>query len=195
MRNKFILIVFFALSISVISQNKKFSIDINYPLALSDGEFDEISGIIDGSIKYRFKETDKMYLGISYTFDLLKEKTTIFVNQPDLNRNYTFHHLGFFEELIMNSNSKFRPFIGLGYSILSAENESFTGNTESLNIISEKNNSSGFNFNIGTSYDILDHFFIQAYFHYIRIFRKSAITDKNIGINFNQLKLGLGYRF
>ena len=62
-------------------------------------------------------------------------------------------------------------------------------------IKTEKINGSGLNFNLGLSYDISNSFFVQSYFHYIRIYRKSPITDKMTGVNYNQLKFGLGYRF
>ena len=195
MKNNLLLIILFLLSINAISQNKKFSIDINYPLSLSNGEFDKISGIIDGSLKYRFKETDLLEFGISYTFDLLKGKISPFVNEPDLNKNFIFHHLDVFSELNLNSTDRFHPFFGLGYTMLNYDYEYFYGNNEFTEIRTKKENDSGINFNLGLKYDISDMFFVQTYFHYIRTFRKSVISDKNIGINNNQLKFGLGYRF
>ena len=195
MKNNLFLIILFLLSINAISQNKKFSIDLNYPLSLSSGELDNISGIIDGSLKYRFKETDLLKFGISYTFDLLKGKISPFVNQPDLNSNYIFHHLDVFTELNLNSTDKFHPFFGLGYTMLNYDYEYLYGYNEFTEIRTKKENDSGINFNLGLTYDISDTFFVQTYFHYIRTFRKSFISDKNIGINYNQIKFGLGYRF
>lgn len=76
MKNKITLIALLLLSFSAISQDKKFSIDVNYPLSLDSNEFQKVNGIIDGSFKYRFKESTSMTIGASYTFDFLLE------NQP-----------------------------------------------------------------------------------------------------------------
>lgn len=60
----------------------------------------------------------------------------------------------------------------------------------------EKSNDSGLNLNFGVSYDVSSSFFIQTYFHYIRIYKTSIVDeDEKSGVNYNQLKLGVGYRF
>ncbi|RXR20789.1 hypothetical protein EQG63_02315 [Flavobacterium amnicola] len=193
MKNRIVVIVLLFLSVTAISQNKKFSIDVNYPLSLNAYEFQKINGIIDASFKYRFKETNAMKLGASYTFDLLNEKDPF--NNEVLDRKYSFHHLDVFSEFKLNNAEKLHPFVGIGYSMLFSEYEYFYSQNQFTEIKTEKYNAGGLNFNLGLSYDISPKFFIQSYFHYVRIYRESPITNKMSGINYNQIKLGAGFRF
>ncbi|MES2813052.1 MAG: outer membrane beta-barrel protein [Bacteroidota bacterium] len=194
MKSKFILIALFFLSLSTVSQVKKFSVDLNYPLALKSGYGDESRGIIDGSFKYRFKELNSMTIGASYTFDLIKRESTF--AETELGMNYNFHHVNLFSEFKLSSEDKLHPFIGLGYSILFSENEYIYSNMEEVEIKVKKENNSGINVNFGFSYDVTKSFYVQSYFHYVRVFTKSFVEDgKKVGVNYNQLKLGLGYRF
>ncbi|WP_300570843.1 outer membrane beta-barrel protein [Flavobacterium sp.] len=197
MKNKITLIALLFLSFSAISQDKKFSIDVNYPLSLDSNDFQKITGVIDASFKYRFKETDVMKIGVSYTFDLLKDKIEFDTSSSDLDGNYTFHHLGVFGEFKLNSNEKLHPFVGIGYSMLSSENEfMYVDPMGGVETRKEKTNDSGLNLNFGVTYDISSQFFIQTYFHYIRIYKTSIVDeDEKSGVNYNQLKLGVGYRF
>lgn len=195
MKNKFILTALFFLSLSAVSQVKKFSVDLNYPLALKSGFDDGSKGIIDGSFKYRFKELNSMSIGASYTFDLIKTESTFVGRKLGMNSN--FHHVDLFSEFKLSSEDKLRPFFGLGYSILFSENEYINLNPmNQIEVKAEKENNSGINMNLGFSYDLTKTFYVQSYFHYIRIFKKNYVEDgKNVGVNYNQLKLGVGYRF
>ena len=197
MKNKITLIALLLLSFSAISQDKKISIDVNYPLSLDSNDFQKTSGIIDASFKYRFKETDAMKIGASYTFDFLKEKEEFGTSSSDLDRNYIFHHLGVFTEFKLNSNEKLHPFAGFGYSMLTSESEFIYVNPfGEIERRKEKSTDSGLNLNFGVTYDISSQFYIQTYFHYIRIYKTSIVDeDEKSGVNYNQLKLGVGYRF
>jgi len=197
MKNSLLLIVLFFLSLNAISQNKKFSVDVNYPLSLDNSEFSKINGVVGGSFKYRFAETKAVKFGASYTFDTFNEKTGISYN--DLKKHY-YHHLDFFGEFNLNGNSKLHPFIGVGYTALYEDfkyniDNSFFGNPPTQGRSKDRKN--GLNFNLGMSYDITNQFFVQTYFHFVKVFLKSDeyYYDQPKGINYNQIKLGAGFRF
>ena len=128
--------------------------------------------------------------------DLLKERTKpLIVNAADLNHKYSFHHLNIFSEFNLNSVKKLHPFIGLGYTALSYNYEYIFGVNEFAKIKNKKENHNGINLNSGFIYNITSDFYFQTHFHYIRIPQKDPISNKSTGAKYNQLKLGLGFRF
>ena len=194
MKNNLILIIVFFLSISATSQSNKFSTELSYPVLL--GNIDTFNGVIDLGLKYKLKKTESMNLGISYRLNLLKGRIKpLIVNAADLNHKYSFHHLNIFSEFNLNSVKKLHPFIGLGYTALSYNYEYIFGVNEFAKIKNKKENHNGINLNSGFIYNITSDFYFQTHFHYIRIPQKDPISNKSTGAKYNQLKLGLGFRF
>jgi hypothetical protein len=197
MKKRVLIIVLFFLSLNAISQNKKFSVDVNYPLSIDNSEYSKTTGVVGGSFKYRFAETKAVRFGTSYTFDTFNEKTGISFN--DLKKHY-FHHVDVFGEFNLNGNSKLHPFIGIGYTaiyedyIYKIDNSFFNApSTEGRS----KDRKNGLNFNLGMSYDITNRFFVQTYFHFVKAFLKTDeyYYNQPKAINYNQIKLGAGFRF
>lgn len=194
MKNKIILYLVLLVNICSISQNKKFSLEINYPLTLRDGEGDKTQGVLGGSLKYRFKTTTQFNLGVDYTFDFLNGTDRF--GGTDLKNNSYFHHLNFFGELNSEPFHKIHPTFGLGFTIFSHNNEYIYSDPDTSLILDSKRNNLGINFKIGINYEITKNFFAQTYFHYIRTFEEGIGSEnKTFGFNHNQLKLGLGYKF
>lgn len=192
MKTTFFLTALLICGLKTSAQNEKFSVEVNYPLVLSNGSL-KSNGIIDASLKFRFKETNTLHLGAGYIFDYVEASQNVYNN--NIKRDYFFHHLNLFTELKLDTAKRFRPFFGIGYTLLSGTNEYVHIDNGFLSVKNENMTNSGFNFNIGLSYDLLKRFFVQAYFHYIRVFNESPFEDDKIGINYNQIKIGLGYRF
>ncbi|TYP73552.1 outer membrane beta-barrel protein [Aquimarina intermedia] len=192
MRKIYVLLTLCLLSISSFSQDKKFSIEANYPLAISNG-YEKFTGIVNGSFKYRFAKSKLFQYGASLTFDYLK--STVPFSYEDLKTDYFFYHINGFAEMNIASAKNFHPFIGIGFTYLSYEYEFYYTYYEFDNIETRRANDLGMNFKLGAQYDFTSVFFIQTYFHYIRTFNDNNFNNETMGVNNNQLKLGLGFRF
>ncbi len=186
----FFLLIF--ISITSFSQDKKFSFEINYPLAISNG-IENFTGIADANIKYRFAEGELFKYGASLTFDYLKANLPF--NSEDLARDYFFYHINGFAEMTIPSAERIHPFVGAGFTYVSYEYEYIRGVNGFSTIETKKERDPGFNLKLGIQYDFTSNLFIQSYFHYIRSLRKSEFDDGIIGINYNQVKFGIGLRF
>ncbi|PWL40300.1 hypothetical protein DKG77_05620 [Flagellimonas aquimarina] len=174
------------------SQKKNFSLEIGYPLELSDGNPTGLSGVINSKIKYRFWDAESFRIGTSYSIDLLTGDL-IFQNEKE---SFISHHFNLFGEVPLNSTKKLLSSLGVGYSVHSYF---ITTNiySESGPVISEteKSNVGGFNINFGGTYDIFKNFFVQGNFQFIRLYVESFIIEEKNGFNTNRLKFGVGYRF
>ncbi|PID69838.1 MAG: hypothetical protein CR985_03735 [Flavobacteriales bacterium] len=193
MKTNYIFILLILMSFTSFAQNKKFSVEANYPLAISNG-FEDVNGIVDASIKYRFAEGELFKYGASFTFDYLKEKLPF--NYQDLDKDYFFYHVNGFTEMTIPSAEKIHPFVGVGFTYVICKYEYFNSMDHLFDIAeTEKEKNPGFNFKLGIQYDFTNSFFVQSYFHYIRSFYKSRFNNETIGINYNQVKFGIGFRF
>lgn len=193
MKNKITFILFLFLSLNAIAQDKKFSVEIGYPVSLTQN----LMGLADGSLKYRFADTQSITIGVSYTFNWLKipgEGSYTYVGY-----NQFYHHVGAFGEFKINGAEKLHPFIGIGFTLLSQKYSNY--NTylaqdlydPNISPTKERKNSTGYNINFGGSYDISSRFYVQTYFHYIKTYRDFG--SEKVGFNTNLLKVGAGFRF
>jgi hypothetical protein len=194
MKNKITFILFLFLSLNAIAQDKKFSVEIGYPLSLNSNNLQKIQGLADVSLKYRFADTESITYGVSYTFDWLKSEDQ---GVYGTSGNQLFHHVDAFGEFKVVGAEKLHPFVGVGFTLLSQEYSRFInedpGDPAFLAQQKEKENHAGFNINFGGSYDISSRFYVQTYFHYIRSYRDFG--GEKIGFNNNLLKIGAGFRF
>ncbi|WP_036381773.1 outer membrane beta-barrel protein [Muricauda sp. MAR_2010_75] len=191
-------ILLIAISVQVSAQ-KKFSLDINYPLELSDGN-SALDGIANARLKYRFLNNESVSLGGSYSMDLMQGSLYTYYSPDSEKRTYYTHHLNVFIEHTLSAANKFRLALGLGYTTqtfyVTTGRDEFTPNVEFPSGVSTTRDSvNGFNINFGASYDLTNSLFIQTYFQYIRLFVENTLFEETIGFNVNRLKFGIGYKF
>lgn len=195
MKKNITLIFLLILNLTTYAQIKKFSIDINYPLAINNS-ITQVNGIVGGSFKYRFKEFDGMTIGAVYTYDLATEKIDAYPSS--LKHTYHFNHLGGLAEFKFKAVKKLHPFVQAGYTLLTTKSTiTFSSSTQPdlpKNETKVESNS-GFNIGAGASYDIAERFYLQLYYHYIRVYSPQADTNKTAVYYYDQAKLGVGYRF
>lgn len=195
MKKSITLFFLLILNLTTYSQDKKFSIDINYPLAINNS-ITEVNGIVDGSFKYRFKELDAMTIGAVYTYDLATERIDSYLSS--LKHTYHFNHLGGLIEFKIKTVEKLHPFAQAGYTLLTTKSKLRISDSSDPDISEDQTkveNSSGFNLGAGTSYDISERFYLQLYYHYIKVYSQEDFSKETRGYNYDQLKLGVGYRF
>ncbi len=190
--NKTIILAFLIASTNTFSKKKNFSLEISYPLELSDGNSSGLTGIINSRIKYRFWDTESFSIGTSYSIDLLTGDVT-FENKKE---SFTSHHFNLFGEVPLNSSKTLLSSLGVGYSLQSFFiTKSIFGQSGSVVSNTEKDNIGGFNINFGGAYHIFKNFFIQGTFQFMRLYVDDFLLEEKNGFNINRLKFGLGYRF
>ena len=189
---KFLVLLFVLSFTNIFSQKKNFSLEVNYPLELSNGNSSNLTGVINSKIKYRFFNRESFSIGTSYSIDLL----TGDLQYPYDKESFISHHFNLFGEVPLNSTNKLIPSLGIGYSTQSYfKSIIIYNNSGEVSSTSEKDTIGGFNISFGGTYDIFKNFFIQANFQFIRLYVEDYIAEKKIGFNKNRLKIGVGYRF
>lgn len=195
MRLRLTVILLILFTIKSFSQNSKFSIDANYPIAIGDNFLGQnYNGLVDFGAKYKFSENKIVDIGASINFGFFQNTKSgatalnqlfdvkIFPIQPRI-----------FTEFNIPNLEKFHPQIGVGYSIIIYD-AVWRENTNADLPADIDDNQNGFNFNIGLSYDLTNKLFLQAQYDFIKIGVEDGIPDKSYNTNINILKFGIGYR-
>jgi|TARA_B110000091_G_C13527043_1_gene354780 opacity protein-like surface antigen len=178
-------------TLNAFSQDSKFSLEVNYPIAIDQNFLGEDSyGIIDLGLKYRFVELNPVKLGISLNGGVLVDNSnqnnspqdflvTTYIIQPKI-----------FAELNIESIENFRPFIGLGYTFM---NFQLSGSNNGMDVSGESDKLNGFGLNFGITYDISRKIFIQAQYDFTKL-NVDDVPDIKFNTNVNLLKIGIGFR-
>ncbi len=182
----FIVFTFTALN-SVLSQQKRFSVEVNYPLPIGSNFIGEsYDGIIDAGFRYRIKTLKIVNFGFGLNGSYLKledhphpsvHSVDNIIIQPKL-----------FGEFTIPKVNKLHPHIGMGYSFLR-----FKVNSYEEGIEGEAN--SGFNLNMGISYYIFERTLIQIQYDFIKLSAEEGIPSTSYNTNVSILKFGIGMRF
>lgn len=200
MKTKITLILILLISTNLLSQNSKFSIEVNFPILIDNNHYGEnYNGIIDLGLEYRisnfgFMNLGFMNLGFALNTSLFNTSYTINpdITTIDVKENIYFIRPKVFSEFIFKSNEKIHPKIGIGYTFMeskvSVKSSDFPNESESYS-------DNGLNLNLGIAYDITNKIFIQAQYDYIKKKISKEVPDYKYYSNINFLNIGLGYRF
>jgi opacity protein-like surface antigen len=195
MKQKLLLTLLLIFTIKSFSQDSKFSIEANIPIPIGDNFLAEnYNGIVDIGAKYRFHQNDVLNLGASVNFGYVQNTKS---GATDLNQLFDVKIFPIqpriFAEFNIPNLESLHPQIGLGYSILVYNAKADEINTSNLPADID-DNESGFNLNIGLSYDLTNKFFLQAQYDFIKIGVEDNVPDIKYNTNINILKFGIGYR-
>jgi opacity protein-like surface antigen len=184
------LLILFILTIGVTSysQDSKLSFELNYPIPIDENYVgDYFTGIIDFGIDYRFIDASPVELGASFNGGILTTGSDFSNGSRDFKITSYLIQPRIFGELILEGMEKFRPSVGLGYTLII-----FQASIAD----SASNEPAGFNVNLGLSYDLFDNLFVQAQYDFVKL--SAGLSDEESKItyntNVNLLKIGLGYR-
>ncbi len=195
MRQKLLLIFLLTVTIKTFSQDSKFSIEANYPIAIGDNFLGQnYNGLLDFGAKYRFSENEIVIIGASINFGFFQNTKS---GATDLNQLFDVKIFPIqpriFAEFIIPKLEKFHPQIGIGYSIV-IYNADWAEN-RAANLPADLDDSeSGFNFNVGIAYDLSEKFFIQGQYDFVKIGVEDGVPDLSYNTNINILKFGIGLR-
>ena len=188
-----ILLMFF--TIKSFSQDSKFSIDANYPIAIGNNFLGQnYNGLVDLGAKYKFSDNKIVDIGASINFGFFQNTKS---GATALNQLFDVKvfpiQARIFAEFNIQNLKKLHPQIGLGYSIIIYD-AVWRENTIADLPADIDDNENGFNYNIGLSYDLTNKLFLQAQYDFIKIGVEDGIPDKSYNTNINILKFGIGYR-
>ena len=189
--NKHLLLAFFLLFIgfTLSAQDKKWSIEINYPLIINDEFGSSNQGTIGAGIKYRFANLGKFRLGASMDVTWF---TTVNSNdsEPTLEFEYrdVFLQPRIFAELPVISNNRLRLLGGLGWTW--SRTALGPATFDEMGFIQlDLDWYNGLNLNLGLSYDVSSRVFIYTQYDL------NLLSGKRKNRTTGFVKLGGGFRF
>lgn len=175
------------------SQDRKFSVELNYPITLGDNFFEfNYSGIIDAGIDFYVAEAGIFDFGIGFNTGIFNS-----ADAPDPGISVLVFDFkpSAFAELNIPGAEKFRPAVGVGYTsilfVFSGENPVEPSPRE---LIGEETRG-GINFLLRLAYDFAERWFVQAQYDYTKLGRKGDVPNTSFNTNVVQLRLGLGFKF
>ena len=204
--NKVILASFLVFASFIVhAQDQKWSIEANYPLVANSNLQNDLNGVVDLGIKYRFANVGPVILGVGFNAAYLKNFDSFTYGGPgfqDQEFDYKAKQFLFqpkiFAEVAIPGLAKLKPQIGVGYAKVIDDVYLKDGVDVQTD---DSNTDGGLNLNFGISYDLSDKFFIQVQYDFLNVHRKGENTRDNqtFTYDFNEkiglIKAGVGFRF
>lgn len=192
---KYILFFIFFTTLVSFAQQKKTSIELNYPIPTGNNFLGSYKGILDIGIKYRFSDQKDFVIGASLNVNYL----TYSLNEASISfdtNNFNFQPR-LFGELKLKGIPRLHPALGLGYTFMKFSSSGSADTFEDPNIgFNESESLSGLNYNISFSFDINTKLFAQVQYDGIKIGNTpTGVPDSKYNTTANLIKLGIGYRF
>ncbi len=171
------------------AQDKKWSIEVSYPISVNDAFASSNEGTIGVGVKYRLVQSGKITFALSV--DGTRFATTD-INDSDPIQEFKYRDFFFqpriFAEVPLSQNGKLRLTGGVGWTWLySKGGRAFFD--EFGRVQGGESWANGLNLNVGLIYDITPGIYVQT--QYDQLFLSGDSGNKNIGL----LKLGGGIRF
>ena len=188
---KVFIFLWFSFSLShCFSQEKNWSLEVNYPIPV-DNNFvgQNFLGIFDVGAKYRFLDTEILNFGAGLNAGIMK-----FQNEEEFEHYLLFNYYlqpKIFTELDIENLPEFRPFVYAGYSFMIFRADG-TNYTNDLYYTSETLN--GYNFGLGLVYNLSDKFFIQMQYDFTRLKGENRNSASPYNVRVSLLKAGVGMR-
>lgn len=193
MKTKLILFLIVLLPSVILAQDRKFSLEANYPITIDKNALGaDYDGAIDIGFDYIFARSLNFDLGLGFNAGWLSSsrfeandpnrfKSNIYTIQPKI-----------YGELVINSIPNLHPQFGLGYSLFVFD---ISGTFPQTNLNQRSETTGGMNFLAALVFDVSERMFIQFQYDFVKLTRENNIPDTKYYNNVNLLKLGLGYRF
>lgn len=188
---KIIIFLLFSLPLShCFSQDKKWSLEVNYPIPV-DNNFvgHNFLGIFDIGAKYRILDTELLNFGAGLNAGIMK-----FQNKEEFEHYLLFNYYfqpKIFAELDIEHLPEFRPFAYAGYSLMIFRADG-TNYTNDLYYTSETLR--GYSFGLGLVYDIAQNLFIQLQYDFTRLTGENINSASPYRLRVSLLKAGVGIR-
>lgn len=185
MNVKLLLGLLFLVSLTAFAQDKKWSVEANYPISIAGDLGNDAPGIIDLGIKYRFVDLSFATIGFGVSSAVFTKNANL-TEITEINETHWLVQPKVFSEFKLPGLAKLRPSLGVGVTFI---NSSFDGNLNGVGF-DNSGNDTAFNVNAGLSYDITKNLFVHGQYDYIDY---ETTVDQKDYLGF--LKFGLGFRF
>ncbi|MAU71028.1 MAG: hypothetical protein CMP77_15160 [Flavobacterium sp.] len=199
MNSKLLFCTLFFASIGLCAQDKKWSVEANYPIIDEDG----LNGVIDLGVKYRFVNLGVVQLGAGLNGSFFVDRQHFYFDD-NLEFDNKWKRLliqpTVFGEINLPGISRLKPSVGVGYSVLLDEYDRKIVDSG----YNESDSWGAFNANLGLSYDLTNRFFVKIQYDYLNHRQKwlaEADYENNVyryetrGKSLNVFKAGIGFRF
>ena len=193
MKTKLILFLIVLLPSAIFAQDRKFSLEANYPITI-DKNFigSNYNGAIDVGFDYIIARSLNFDLGLGFNAGWLSNRQNETDNPSSFKANIYTLQPKLYGELVINSIPNLHPQFGLGYSIFIFD---VSGTYPLSNLNQRSKSAGGMNFLAALVFDVSDRMFIQFQYDFVKLSREDEIPDTKYNNHVNLLKLGLGYRF
>ena len=199
MNSKLLFCTLFLASFSLFAQDKKWSIEANYPIT----DEDQLNGVLDVGVKYRFVDLGVVQLGAGLGAALFSDREN-YIYDTDIELDYKWKRIlvqpTVFAEFNIPGLTKLKPSTGVGYSYLYDDIDHKQAEVG----YNEADSWGAFNANLGLSYYLTNRFFIKIQYDYLN-HRQRSLTEADNGNNsyryetkwnsMNVFKAGVGFRF
>ncbi len=195
---RIVLIFVYLITINSFSQDKKFNVELSYPIAIGDNFFAEgnYKGYVDLGFGYNFLKKGNFNLGIEIRGSYYKRKhtgtllTPMSFESPIINTIFTEPKIRV--SYTIPSLEKLKFSTGLGYSFVW-----YNVNTGDVNIENYTIEDNGFSINFSASYFLTDYIYALINYGFTKT-QGSLLPEINktsFNTNISTLKFGLGYSF
>ena len=188
-----IIITFLLISTSLWAQDRKLSLEVNYPITI-DRNFvgTNYNGVIDVGFDYIIARSLSFDLGLGLNAGWLANRQNESDNPDSFRANIYTIQPKLYGELVINSIPKLHPQFGLGYSVFIFD---ISGTFPLTNFNQRSETQGGMNFLASLVFDVSERTFIQFQYDFVKLAQEDMIPDTRFNNNVNLLKLGLGFRF
>lgn len=191
MNKKVVIGLLLLTSVTILAQEKKWSVEASYPISVGNSFFGDYNGIADLGIRYRAVDVSSFKLGASLNGSFFNFDTVIEEVQGVYSAKSNLIQPNLFSEFQIKSIPKLHPSLGLGYSFLRTNLKGTLIGAPSERTVTN----SGLNFNLGVAYDVSKSIFVQARYDYTKLNVEGGTNGIHDDGGISLVKLGLGFRF
>lgn len=198
MNSKLLFCALFLATFSLFAQDKKWSIEANYPIT----DVDQLNGVLDVGVKYRFADLGIVELGAGLGAALFSDREN-YIYDTDIEFDYNWKRIllqpTVFAEFSIPGLAKLKPSAGLGYSYLYDDIDHKQAEVG----YNESDSWGAFNANLGLSYDLTNRFFVKVQYDFFN-HRQRWLINADVPDSYryetkwstmNVFKAGVGFRF
>jgi hypothetical protein len=166
-----------------IAQDSGLSFELHYPIDFekSTNQYTDVQGIFGGSLQYQLTDNNEFNYGIEYKFDLNQGRKILQYSTGET-FNFLINHINFFTKLNLDEYEKFKLYIAAGFSVYN------------YNKSSTSSSYTGFNGNLGFTYDLIERIYFQSNFSYVKAFLKQKQTGYVDTESRQIIRLGIGFK-
>ncbi|TDS14222.1 outer membrane protein with beta-barrel domain [Maribacter caenipelagi] len=170
------------------AQDEKLSVTVAYPLSVGDNFLANDNGIVDAGLQFRFLESSAFNFGLTANVGFFASSDNL--GQFTIKNNVLLLQPRAYGEVNAETLNGFRPFFGLGYTIVNSSTKFNSDQTP------DRSDSTGaINLNLGAAYDITNDLFAFVSYDYLNVSRDNPNQNNSFFETANVLKIGVGLRF